>query len=69
MKSVCLFGGTSKGPQISSLKSGVVRPICPLELYLAVICLEKFDIMMNFEFVWLNYILLKSHKCLLNEET
>lgn len=49
MKSVCLFGGTSKGPQISSLKSGVVRPICPLELYLAVICLEKFDIMINFE--------------------
>lgn len=25
VESVCLYGGTSKGPQISSLKSGVVR--------------------------------------------
>jgi hypothetical protein len=25
MNSVCLYGGTSKGPQISALKSGAVR--------------------------------------------
>lgn len=25
VRSVCIYGGTSKGPQISALKSGVVR--------------------------------------------
>ncbi|KAK9267055.1 hypothetical protein L1049_003603 [Liquidambar formosana] len=29
VKSICLYGGTSKGPQISSLKSGVVRHSIP----------------------------------------
>lgn len=35
IKSVCLYGGTSKGPQISSLKSGVVSSweICSLYVY------------------------------------
>lgn len=32
INSVCLYGGTSKGPQISALKSGVVRALLLLLL-------------------------------------